>query len=374
MKKRTEYFLGLLIAVFFIFNTKCDVYASDDGQEYITISVDASDTSGQLQYALDTDTPDAFSYSNEFSVPAGSSHTIYVKDAAGNISSQEFSPSITTTTVAETSTEERERTVNIDVTLGNDKPDTNDSIKGNLSPAEAGQGTLYNQVTTSGNNENAKKIFYTVTTKDGEVFYLIIDQTANGNDNVYLLDQVKLSDLNSLAKDDSGKLETQGTTSLLDALGGTSTEQEESLSVTEAEKPSSKSNTTRNGLIVIALAAIVGGVYYYLKIYKNKKDEQMDLVDAMDKDDFALEEEDDGEEVDFGLDDDYQEKVMNELLSEDDIPEDTDDEESTDSDEISDVETDHSSYATSHNNDEPVIAEGEYEEFDEELDAPDEED
>lgn len=372
MKKGIVYIMGLLMAVFFVINSKYDAYASDDGQEYITISVDASDTSGQLQYALDTDAPDAFSYSNEFSVPAGSSHTIYVKDAAGNISSQVFSPSITGT--AETiSKEERERTVNIDVTLGNDKPETSDSMKGNLSPAEAGQGTVYNQVTTSGTNENAKKIFYTVTTKDGEVFYLIIDQTTNGNDNVYLLDQVKLSDLNALAKDDSGKLETQGTTSLLDALGSTSTGQEEALSLSVDEQPSSKGSTTRNGVIIIVLAAIVGGVYYYLKIYKNKKDEQMDLVDAMDKDDFALEEEDDGEEVDFGLDDDYQEQVMNELLSEDDITDDTNDEES--SEETSDIEMDAPAYATSHNEiEEPDAEQTEDYEFDEELDAPDEED
>lgn len=360
MKKRIEYFLGLLMAVFFIINAKCDVYASDDGQEYITISVDATDTSGQLQYALDTDDPSAFSYSNEFSVPAGSSHTIYVKDAAGNISSQVFSPS-TENTAVPISAEERERTVNIDVTLGND---AQDSITKNQTPAEDGQGSIYDQVTTTENDENSPKIFYTVTTKDGEVFYLIIDQTTDGNENVYLLDQVKVSDLNALAKNDSGTLETQGTSSLLNVLNTSSEEAEESLSQTQ-EKSSSKNNTTTNGLIIIVIAAIVGGIYYYFKIYKNKKDEQMDLVDALDKDDFAMEDDDDDDEVDFGLDDDYQDKVMNELLSDDDIPKEY-------YEETVAVSQD------AEKSDEPVEDESgfdEYEEdeYDEDLDAPDEE-
>lgn len=377
MKKRTEYFLGLLMAVFFIVNAKCDVYASDDGQEYITISVDASDTSGQLQYALDTDVPSAFSYSNEFSVPAGSSHTIYVKDAAGNISSQEFTP-ITENTVVPISSEGQERTVNIDVTLGNDKQD---NMTGNHDPAEDGQGSIYDQVTSTGNDDNSPKIFYTVTTKDGEVFYLIIDQTTDGNDNVYLLDQVKVSDLNALAKDDSGTLETQGTSSLLDVLNTSPDESETSLPQTQ-EKTSSKNNTTTNGLIIIIIAAIVGGIYYYFKIYKNKKDEQMDLVDALDKDDFAIEEEDDDDEVDFGLDDDYQEKVMSELLNDDDIPEEEDDETadiSTDTEnpdnsleDNANTEQDYPIYATSHN-EESGLNEYEEDEYDEDLDAPDEE-
>ena len=67
------------------------VYASDStGEEYITISVDAVDENGNLKYALDTDDPAAFTDSNEFVVPAGTSHTIYVKDAAGNISSPRY--------------------------------------------------------------------------------------------------------------------------------------------------------------------------------------------------------------------------------------------------------------------------------------------
>ena len=68
------------------------VHASGDeeDEEYITISVDAVDSSGNVTYALDTDDPAAFTESNEFAIPAGTTHTIYVKDEAGNITSQEY--------------------------------------------------------------------------------------------------------------------------------------------------------------------------------------------------------------------------------------------------------------------------------------------
>ena len=82
-KMKKKYLYGVLMAFMLAFMSNENVYASDDGQEYITISVEAEDESGQLLYALDTDEPGAFSSSNEFSVPAGTSHTIYVKDAAG---------------------------------------------------------------------------------------------------------------------------------------------------------------------------------------------------------------------------------------------------------------------------------------------------
>ncbi len=65
---------------------------ASDGEEYITISVDAVDDNANLQYALDSDAPSAFTESNEFRVPAGTSHTIYVKDVAGNITSRRFEP------------------------------------------------------------------------------------------------------------------------------------------------------------------------------------------------------------------------------------------------------------------------------------------
>ena len=67
------------------------VYASD-GEEYITITVQASDDNEGITYALDNDDPGSFGPSNMFTIPAGTSHTIYVRDAAGNITSQVYEP------------------------------------------------------------------------------------------------------------------------------------------------------------------------------------------------------------------------------------------------------------------------------------------
>lgn len=373
MKKK--YLYGVLMAFMLAFISNENVYASDDGQEYITISVEAEDESGQLLYALDTDEPGAFSSSNEFSVPAGTSHTIYVKDAAGNISSQEFTPTVSTDTAPDMSVSDagekdsRERRVNIDVTLGNEttKSDYNTVP---ASPAEEGQGTVYDQLTTSASDNDAQKLFYTVTTKDGEVFYLIIDQSSN-SDNVYLLDQVKVSDLHAMAIQDTGEINTKGSNSLLSALNsGNDDTLLENIEETNGntDKSSKKSNTTASGIVVLLIVALVGGGYYYLKIYRNKRDEQMDLVDAPDKDDFEIEDDDDGETVDFGLDDDYQEQVMSELLSDDEIEKDQ--EESKE--ELPEK------YATSHmereQSDIDIFASDEEpDEYDEDLDAPEEE-
>lgn len=363
--------IGILMTLFFSVMPCVTVLASDG--EYITISVDATDDNGNLLYALDTDDPSAFTSSNEFYVPAGTSHTIYVKDAAGNISSQVFNP------VQEEN--ESERTVNIDVTL-NDTDSSDYSSYAADDPAEYGQGTVHEKVITDTNNTDSERLFYTVTTDEGEVFYLVIDQNQSSN-NVYLLDQVNISDLKALAAKDSESTQTEQTSSLLSALSEEKESTEDEILSTDETSSGqrSKSSTFSSLIIVLIIAAIGGGYYYYKNIYKNKKDEQMDLIDAPDRDDFAAEDDYDEEEVDFGLDDDYQEQLMAQLIEED---------ESLNEQNIADAHEDKSMpgsnedisslpgtnpvepYATSHKS-ETEDQEPE-DEYDEELDGSDEED
>lgn len=369
MNKITKCVISMLMALFLCESMETVVYASD-GQEYITISVEAEDNSGNLLYALDTDDPGAFSSSNEFSVPAGTSHTIYVKDSAGNITSQEYTPTAADYDKSYLYDKDEGRTVNIDITL-DDVPDTSDyKYAGDLlrDPAEEGQGTLYEKVETPTNDPDAKRLFYTVTTEEGEVFYLVVDQNQSSN-NVYLLDQVKLSDLHALAINDSGEAESQSS-SLLSALKNNEEDLLPDGDSKESDTPSKKQGNpmASNLVIVLIIAAIGGGFYYYKNVYKNKKDEQMDLIDAPDKDDFAVEEDDDEGEVDFELDEDYQEQILSELLEEDDFDSDNQSEEES----IEDMEeVPANSYAMSHSLDETNEDE---EEFDDELDSPDEED
>ncbi len=311
--------MALFLLLYSISSAELKVCASDE-QEYITISVDATDENGNLLYAIDTDDPSAFTSSNEFSVPAGTHHTIYVKDAAGNISSQEFNPSEANTQSGETDN----RTVNIDVTLNNTPELPDYGYSGMSEPAEAGQGTVYEKLTTDAADQNAERLFYTITTDEGEVFYMVIDQGQSSN-NVYLLDQVNLSDLKTLAVDDSGETETEESSSLLDALNSDDQSIENNIKDTEASNTSKKENTMiRNLIFLLIFAAAGGGYYYYKNIYKGKKDEQMDLMDALDKEDFVAEDESD-EEADFGLDEDYQEQVMQQLIEDDEDDSDNND-------------------------------------------------
>lgn len=376
MNKIAKNVIGLLMAFFMCFALYLPVCASDgeSGEDFVTISVEAEDDNGNLLYALDTSDPSAFSPSNEFSVPAGTSHTIYVKDAAGNITSQDFSPSVK----EEAHPQEEDsngRNVNIDVVLDN-KPDYSDyEYAGDLlkDPAELGQGTVYERVDTIANDNAAERIFYTVTTDEGEVFYLVIDQNKSNN-NVYLLDQVNLSDLHALAIDDTGSSKTEQSNSLLNALNGNGTS-EDSLVDKQKDEKNAKNSITSRVVLMIILIICGGGFYYYKCIYKNKKDEQMDLLDAPDKDDF-LPEEDEDEEADFGLDDDYQEKIMAQLM-EDDTPTDVSDEGDTDEENTetgregdSNVEVEEKFNPKG----ESSLLDDEEEEYDEELDAPDDED
>lgn len=376
MNKVTKLTMKILMPFLLSLTFHSMVYASD-GQEYITISVEATDDNDDtLLYALDTDDPGAFTSSNTFSVPAGTNHTIYVKDAAGNITTQEYIPSEADYDQAYQQGEDDEgRTVNIDVVL-DDQPDDSDNsdyeYAGDLlyDPAEMGQGTVYDRIETQVNDTDAARLFYTVTTDDGEVFYLVIDQ-GQSNHNVYLLDQVNLSDLSALAVQDEKESTSEGTTSLLSALNGEKDSPGDETLLTEggAEASDKKSGKSSFGssIFMLMIIAAGGGIYYYIKVYRNKRDEQMDLIDAPDKDDFVASEEAEEEDVDFGLDEDYQEQTMAMLLEEDfnepgeQIP---------DSDDI-----DNETYAISHkNNSEETTEVAEEYEYDEDLDAPDEED
>ena len=263
MKKKHLALMAILI--FCSMFLKIDAKASaSDGEQYITISVDAADDNSGLMYAIDSDAPENFSNSNTFTIPAGTSHTIYVKDVAGNITSQQYVP---------TSSADDDQNINIDMEIGGKKSNTSSTYDYLTdSPAEEGGGSVYDKVTTDG-SDNAEKVFYSVTTKDGETFYLIIDQGQSAN-NVYLLDQVTNSDLQALAVDDTKNTKDDEEDNLLKALSSSSSSDPESESLTEKSK-TTKANSNAGAIIGLLIVAIGGGVYYYLRIYKSKRDMQM---------------------------------------------------------------------------------------------------
>lgn len=289
------------------------VYASDNaGEEYITISVEAADDSGNLKYAIDTDDPAAFSDSNEFVIPAGTSHTIYVKDAAGNITSQVYGDIAEEEELDIPEEQEDGQKINIDLEIGGSQAGyvTGGDMDG--SSTEPGSATVASKIKTDG-SDSAEKVFYTFTTKEGEVLYLVIDQ-GQGTDNVYLLDTVSIDDLRVLAdgQEKSGSIDKQED-NLLSALSKADTGNEE---LTGPEEDKAGSPARNNAFIILIFAAVGGAAYYYLKVYKNKKNEAMDAMDAMDIDEFEPE-EDEEEEIEFDYDDSEKEKYLEQLVNED---------------------------------------------------------
>ncbi len=83
-----------LICIFIFWNQSLFVEATGIEKDYVTITVDGK--SPGTTYAIDTDDPEAFTNSNEFKVPAGTTHTVYIKDAAGIVTTQAYTPTAAT--------------------------------------------------------------------------------------------------------------------------------------------------------------------------------------------------------------------------------------------------------------------------------------
>ena len=288
-------------------------YASEGN---ITISVTASDNESEgLTYALDSEDPEAFGNSNKFVVPAGSAHTIYVKDAAGNITSQQYLPNHSSTTATASASNSQ---IEIEVEINPEEGVTSNSNYEYLTDTpmpEKGNGTLYSQAELNGSDKDSK-VFYTITTKDGNVFYMLIDKSSS-TENVYLLDQVTESDLLSMTGG-AAAIADETNDSLLSQLSGSGNNDE---IIQSADVPKDTKSPVSSSLMILLLIGVAGVIYYYFKVYKKKKETEMDLYDAKDMDEFEAEEEDEGEEVFFNTDISEEEKqdYLNNLIASDDI-------------------------------------------------------
>jgi hypothetical protein len=154
--------------------------------------------------------------------------------------------------------------------------------------------------------ENDGKEFFSITTEDGNVFYLIVDRQRT-SENVYLLNAVTENDLASLAKPGDGKSESAIAEPAPTAAQ--TPEQPSATPETMPEPPVEKSGGNNN-IIIFAVVAVVavGGAGYYFKIVRPKKyavddsdnyddaDGELDADDELDEDD-EMEYGDDESEV-----------------------------------------------------------------------------
>ena len=138
-------------------------------------------------------------------------------------------------------------------------------------------------------NENLQ--FITVTARDGNVFYFVIDKGAQ-SENVYFLNTVGESDLEALVEQSDKKPTATAKPTTDDTEKDLTETDTKDNSDTKAEKSEqteqNKQKSNFGLLIVLVLAAAVGiGGYYYKVILPKKKLEQAD-----DLDDFDFEDED----------------------------------------------------------------------------------
>lgn len=153
-------------------------------------------------------------------------------------------------------------------------------------------------------NENLQ--FITVTARDGNVFYFVIDKGAQ-SENVYFLNTVDESDLEALVeKSDkkptaTAKPEQTENTAETDLTENDTKDKKDKTEKTE--QPEQNRQKNNSGLfIILALVAAAGiGGYYYKVILPKKKLEQADDLD------------------DFDFEDEYTETVVNDDEEIDDI-------------------------------------------------------
>lgn len=137
------------------------------------------------------------------------------------------------------------------------------------------QGTAF---TTPGNGEvkdditdDSTKEFLTVTTKNNNTFYIVIDRSATSQ-NVYMLSQIDENDLSEfLDKDSTAAVVTPQPDTSKVVLDETNNEDVDKEATVDPEKTSSAK--TNMGAMATILILALGGVaaYYYFKIYKPKK-------------------------------------------------------------------------------------------------------
>lgn len=142
-------------------------------------------------------------------------------------------------------------------------------------------------------NENLQ--FITVTARDGNVFYFVIDKGAE-SENVYFLNTVDESDLAALVEEsDKTKTETVATPEPTET--DSTAESEHKTETPEKSEQPQKETTRNNGflLVLLLLAGAAGvGVYYFKVVLPKKKLEQADDIE-----DFEFEEYDEDEETDI---------------------------------------------------------------------------
>lgn len=171
-------------------------------------------------------------------------------------------------------------------------PDDHPVTDGSLALTPDGNLTLvddYSEIHEDGSG----KQFITVTTKNGNYFYLVIDRDEDGNENVHFMNLVDEADLLALMDEDEASKYTEPAQPEEPAV----TEPEEPTEVTEpVDEPEKKSGMGIMPVLILLLALIGGGGFFVFTKFKGKQkaqeqekpDPDADYMDDEDSMDFEI--------------------------------------------------------------------------------------
>ena len=178
-------------------------------------------------------------------------------------------------------------------------------LEDNRTLTEKGNANLVDNVSDSEDLQ-----FITVTSKEGDTFYFIIDKAAD-SDNVYFLNKVDDSDLAALTEDGEGAADKTAAKPVSETETqkpdtSPEPEPEKETETKEPEQQTKKSDSNGGFLVMLLiLAAAACGAGYYFKIFLPKK--KLEQADDFDDYEFVDEDKEEPETDDSEFEDDYTE-------------------------------------------------------------------
>ncbi|MCD8014470.1 MAG: DUF4366 domain-containing protein [Lachnospiraceae bacterium] len=146
-------------------------------------------------------------------------------------------------------------------------------------------------------SDDATKEFYTITTANGNTFFLVIDK-ASSSENVYMLSLIDEYDLQDfIEEEETETAETTAPVVLEETTQTEESEETEAVAVTEEDSGGSGAGILLAVLLIAALGG--GGAYYYIRIYKPKKDAEETTSEGLEYENYETRNEDteDGEDA-----------------------------------------------------------------------------